>query len=404
MAPPGRARDPGENRGQSRASRSDGAMSLPPFNLPLPALLSQVLIAFTIEFDNEFELRVPHRTSATKVAGDARKVPWLVSLAMWSNFLRFVDEDGVTVRELQRRTGLAREELALWLERLRAWWGYIVIEAPGERQAKARADWLVRPSTIARPAWPVWQGLFELIETRWRERFGTTAIARLRHALSVVAERLDVDVPAYLPVLGYGLFARVAGTSGGETGATDAVARERAQASNLAALLAKVLLAFTLEFERESELALAICANVLRFLDEGEARVRDLPRLSGVSKEAIAMAASFLEKNGFAVVAASASETRTKMLRLTAKGVVARDAYRRRLAEVEARWRERFGADAIRELRESLEALAGESGTGSPLLDTLQAEPGCWRAALRKPETLPHQPMVLHRGGFPDGA
>jgi hypothetical protein len=92
------------------------------------------------------------------------------------------------------------------------------------------------------------------------------------------------------------------------------------------------------------------------------------------------------------------------MLRLTAKGVVARDAYRRRLAEVEARWRERFGADAIRELRESLEALAGESGTGSPLLDTLQAEPGCWRAALRKAETLPHQPMVLHRGGFPDGA
>jgi hypothetical protein len=27
-----------------------------------------------------------------------------------------------------------------------------------------------------------------------------------------------------------------------------------------------------------------------------------------------------------------------------------------------------------------------------------------WRAAVREPETLPHFPMVLHRGGFPDGS
>ena len=27
-----------------------------------------------------------------------------------------------------------------------------------------------------------------------------------------------------------------------------------------------------------------------------------------------------------------------------------------------------------------------------------------WRAAVPKPETLPHYPMLLHRGGFPDGS
>jgi len=27
-----------------------------------------------------------------------------------------------------------------------------------------------------------------------------------------------------------------------------------------------------------------------------------------------------------------------------------------------------------------------------------------WRAAGRKPATLPHSPMMLHRGGFPDGS
>ena len=34
----------------------------------------------------------------------------------------------------------------------------------------------------------------------------------------------------------------------------------------------------------------------------------------------------------------------------------------------------------------------------------LQPYPDGWRAKVRAPETLPHHPMVLHRGGFPDGS
>jgi hypothetical protein len=58
--------------------------------LPLSALLSQVLVAFTIEFDNEFEHQVPHRT--TNHGSATGSVPWLVSRVMWSNFMQFVDE------------------------------------------------------------------------------------------------------------------------------------------------------------------------------------------------------------------------------------------------------------------------------------------------------------------------
>jgi hypothetical protein len=29
--------------------------------------------------------------------------------------------------------------------------------------------------------------------------------------------------------------------------------------------------------------------------------------------------------------------------------------------------------------------------------------PDGWRAAIRRPVTLPHYPMVLNRGGYPDG-
>ncbi|MGA2826507.1 MAG: hypothetical protein ABSF03_10325 [Streptosporangiaceae bacterium] len=40
----------------------------------------------------------------------------------------------------------------------------------------------------------------------------------------------------------------------------------------------------------------------------------------------------------------------------------------------------------------------------SPLGPVLEPYPGNWRADVRAPRTLPHYPMVLHRGGYPDGS
>lgn len=45
--------------------------------LPLPALLSQALVAFTIECDNEFERQMPHRTSNYGSTADRGAGPWL---------------------------------------------------------------------------------------------------------------------------------------------------------------------------------------------------------------------------------------------------------------------------------------------------------------------------------------
>ena len=68
-------------------------------------------------------------------------------------------------------------------------------------------------------------------------------------------------------------------------------------------------------------------------------------------------------------------------------------------------WQVRFGKDTIRKLRESLGRLVGEPTTQlSPLLQGLEPYPDGWRASVRTPDTLPHYPMVLHRGGFPDGS
>jgi hypothetical protein len=50
--------------------------------LPLSTLLSQVLVAFTIEFDNESERLMQHRTTNHGSTNGAGQGPWLVSMVM----------------------------------------------------------------------------------------------------------------------------------------------------------------------------------------------------------------------------------------------------------------------------------------------------------------------------------
>jgi hypothetical protein len=69
-------------------------------------------------------------------------------------------------------------------------------------------------------------------------------------------------------------------------------------------------------------------------------------------------------------------------------------------------WRTTYGAVAVAALRAALEPLV-EDGTlaSSPLARGLEPYPDNWRAAVRQtPVTLPHFPVVLHRGGYPDGS
>ena len=360
-------------------------------HLPLSALLSQALVAFTIEFDNEFEHQMPHRTTRHSSSHG----PWLVSLVMWSNCMRFVTGDGISVGELE---SLARTPTN-WngMER----WGYIVVEPdPADSRPKPpRSAWVVRATTKGRQAREVWRPLFDAIEKRWQERFGRNETGRLRESLWALVSRMDVELPGCLPILGYGLFSRATPQK------RNTAAARNDPGDALPALLSRALLAFAIEFERESALSLAISANLVRVLDGKGVPVRDLPLLSGVSKEAVSMALGVLGKARIAVVEPDETRARTKVARLAPKGQDAQDAYHRLTAAIEERWGARFGQDTVRTLRESLERLAGD-GTAqqSPLFRGLEPYPDGWRASVRKPATLPHYPMVLHRGGFPDGS
>jgi DNA-binding MarR family transcriptional regulator len=287
----------------------------------LPALLSQALVAYTVEFDDEFERRMPHRTTIGGHVVGAGQDPWLVSMAMWLNCMRFVGEEWIPVHELERH---ARTETNLGGMRR---WGYVHLERdPDDRRAKPpSSDLLIRRTSRGRMAQEVWSQLDGVIQQRWHERFGITAMATVRTSLCALASRLDAALPDCLPILRYGLWTRVsphpqpspAGAAGAEL--------------SLPALLARALIALAVEFESASDVSLAIAANVLRVLEAHEARLRDLPRSAGVSKEAISMALGVLEKQQLAVVEADPAGSRGKIVRLTGAGRsgIARAAGRR---------------------------------------------------------------------------
>ncbi|MDX6208339.1 MAG: hypothetical protein QOE24_730 [Frankiales bacterium] len=360
---------------------------------PLSTGLSQLLVAFTIECDNEFEHRMPHRTAADRGAGNG---PWLVSMAMWVNYLRLIPAEGLPLRELTGPYGVPKMS---GLQR----WGYLVVEPdPDDRRpVPPPGDWLVSPTQAGRRAQEVWRPLAGEVERRWRARFGSGVHDELRDALLALGTRLDPDFAHYPPMLGQGLFANTATPPPGPVGETP----------DLSVLMSRVLVAFTAEFEARSPVSLALYADVLRILDTDGVRLGDLPRLGGVSKEAVAMAVGWLGSAGQASVGPDPAGGKAKLVSLTSKGSRAQAEAHRLLGDLEAEWTQRFGDD----LGRILTAVAAVRAQPSALADGLRPRPEGWRssrpylwqttARLEDPlGTLPHHPMVLHRGGFPDGS
>lgn len=147
------------------------------FRLPLSALLSQVLTAFTAEFEHD-------------VAGAG--YPEL-SLALGSNVLRFLGEDGLRIGTIAQLAGVSKQAVSqqvTYLERH----GYVTVE-PDSADQRARVvhltgrGWETRD--VCRPL------LFGDIEGRWEQRYGRDEVHRLRAALEVLAAHLEQGLPHY---------------------------------------------------------------------------------------------------------------------------------------------------------------------------------------------------------------
>jgi DNA-binding MarR family transcriptional regulator len=209
-------------------------------------------------------------------------------------------------------------------------------------------------------------------------------------------------MPRFMPVLSAkGLFAAPV---------VDLAPTEATPDHELPALLSRVLLTFTLDYERDSAVSLPIAANVLRVLGSDPTAVGSLPLAGGVSKEAVSTSMTWLQGQGYIAVEPDPAG-RGKVVSLTSSGADAQAAHARRGAEVEGEWCDRFGTAAIERLASALEAVLAAEQLSAGLVTPA----GGWRGSGRyKPltaafverprEALPHAPMVLHRGGWPDGS
>jgi DNA-binding MarR family transcriptional regulator len=354
---------------------------------PFSTLLSQALVAFTIELDNEFE----HRFERS--GGGAR----VVSLTMWSNLLRFVG-DGTTVGEFVAAVGLPKRGALSRLGAVERWRYVSVGPATGKREGYGsgrgtKDDWVVRFTQAGLRAAEIWPALPAEIEARWRERFGAEEMAALVETLRAVEEAVDTPLPEFLPI--------VSSTREMALELPSVAMRAAGDDLPLVTLLAHALLAYTIAFEAGSPVSIPLSANVLRVLDETGVSVRELPALVGISKEAVEVSLTALARTDYVVVEGAPASKRT--VRLTPAGAKLQTDQHRLHARIGKRW------DAG--LRTSLERILGHPD----LAAGLGPYPAGWRAS--KPYAqqteavladplgrLPQYPMVLPRGGWPDGS
>lgn len=354
---------------------------------PLASLLSQTMVALTIELDNEYEHRVPSFTmdfGSTGVGG-----AWLISTAMYVNFLRFVPDDGIVMRDLAAQAGCV-EPVHYAYHGMRRW-GYVTFtpDIAGAKPKKKDAEALVRLTPAGRVSRDQWGLAVAEVERRWGKR----GLDNLHRALIPVVTSIDRVLPEYFFTHGADLrFPSFA----------EPASRREPDHVGLLGLVAQALMNITIEFDANAMVPLCVAQNLLRPFDDEPVLVRDLPTVTGVAKKAWDSGVPLGERLGLWLVEPAASG-RGKQVRLTDAGEAMRDSYGTSLAVIERAWAARCSAP-LAKLRTELEAFVGDGSANAPVFKGLEPYPDGWRAQTGPIVTLPHHPVVSHRGGYPDGS
>jgi len=141
----------------------------------LSADLSQLLFAYTVEFDAALSEGFKSHAEGTPP-----------SLAMWANVLRFVGEHPVAARELAALSGIAKPTIKSMLGCLERH-GWVRLDNEGnvaltERGALARS---------------LYNDAHEAVLRRWQNILGAETVETLRSMLESTADRLGGEFPHY---------------------------------------------------------------------------------------------------------------------------------------------------------------------------------------------------------------
>lgn len=100
---------------------------------------------------------------------------------------------------------------------------------------------------------------------------------------------------------------------------------------------------------------------VFRYVEREGVRLTDLAELAGHSKQAVGEFVADLEAMGYVERVPDPVDRRAKIIRLTPRGVEAKEAAMEIFATIERQWAERIGEERVAALRDALERLTAEA-------------------------------------------
>jgi DNA-binding MarR family transcriptional regulator len=96
---------------------------------------------------------------------------------------------------------------------------------------------------------------------------------------------------------------------------------------------------------------------VFRFVGEEGLRLTDLAECTGFTKQSVGEFIADLEEMGYVERVPDPSDRRAKRIRLTERGVEAKQVAQEFFADIEREWGEQIGEERVAALREALELL-----------------------------------------------
>lgn len=280
----------------------------------LPSLLAKVL-------------REIEQFMISKGAGSKQ----LPSLDLWSNLVRVVGESGTDRSHLPNLTRLSKRALRSRISAAeRQGWVQLQKCDPGLDRL-----FLTARGKIAEGGW---KELHTIAGKWWQSKIGLARANKLRSLLESSVAMLPLEHPHYPASYG-AADATITGNDGQDWKAVPRENRDTVAGLPLTALVSQLLVAFAMDYEKMSPVALSLSAAIVCRIPPEGCWLRELRNPIG---------ASALIRHGF--LQSSGARGKQHVI-LTSKGLNVKSAYNRRVMLVEAAWNHKFGEDLFMGLR-----------------------------------------------------
>lgn len=257
------------------------------------------------------------------------------SLDLWANLLRGVDRAGIDRRELPSILRLSKRAVRTRVSTaVRHGWV--------EDLLNDRSGGTVRLTSRGFEVVARWKGLQRRAEDMWQARTGLQLSNRLRSALEDLVAEFPLEHPHYPASYGPA-DASITGGNGVDWKPVYRVGANTVSDLPLSALVSQALVAFAMQYEELSPVALSLSTTVIRQIPAEGRLLKELGRSPGVSA---------LIRHGYVRAGGPSGK---EIACLTRRGLEVHRAYEERIQTVEASWRQRFGEDRVAALVFALE-------------------------------------------------